>query len=426
MEHRCEDYPELGEKVWLARTEGGLTCIFLPRPGFMRKFAVLATPYGAINRLARVGGQEFTTPAGIAHFLEHKMFESPGVSIENRFAAFGASTNAFTTHTLTAYLFSTAENFYECLDLLLDFVQNPAFTEEGVRAERSIIAQEIKMYRDQPNWVVYLGALRGLYGDHPVAEDIAGGEEDLARIDYRLLHRCHELFYHPGRMVLVVAGDLGQEELFSFLAKNQGGKRFPPLPDIRDLVPRPRKKVDPHFRAEREVSRPLFNLALRDRLPESWQQARRRETAASLFLEIFVGKNSPFYNRLYDEGLIDNSFGVEYTSTPWYSHFLFGGETDYPDKLAGELLQELKKLKEQGIGQQEFQVNRRKLLGLFIMDLNGLEGTVLACATDRLEGGNYLARFQELRDLKKDEVEQFIRDLDLEQNCLSQVNPANH
>ena len=159
---------------------------------------MLATPYGAIHRNVTVDGRDFNTPSGIAHFLEHKLFESPEVSIENRFASLGASVNAYTTHTMTAYLFSTAQSFYQCLDLLLDFVQNPSFTPQGVETERSVIAQEILMYNDQPSWAVYLAALRGMYGNHPVAEDIAGSIEDLEKIDYGLLKECHGLFTIPG------------------------------------------------------------------------------------------------------------------------------------------------------------------------------------------------------------------------------------
>lgn len=424
MEYSCRDYPQLGERLYVGKIEGGLDCLFLPKPGFKRKFALLATPYGAINRSALVDGKEFTTPAGIAHFLEHKVFEDPEVSIENKFAALGASANAFTTHTLTAYLFSTAENFYGCLDLLLDFVQEPAFTESGVEQEKGIIAQEIKMYLDQPSWAAYLGAMAGMYGDHPVADDIAGKVKDLDLIDYPLLRKCHGLFYNPRRMVLVVAGDLEAEALFHRVASNQSRKEWPAAPAVVDRVPLARDTVGPEFRAKMEVSRPQMNLGLRDRLPADWPEVRRREAIASLLLEILVGKNSPFYNRLYDEGLIDNSFGVEYTATPWYSHFIFGGETDQPEKLAQALLTEFRRLRADGISQQQLAVNLRKLIGLFIMGLNSLEATVMAYATDWLQGGDYLEGFNELKSLSKGDVEVFLAGLNPEQSCLSVVSPT--
>lgn len=423
MLYECKEYTELGEKLCLGKATSGLTCLFVPKPGFKRKFAVLATPYGAINRSAVVAGKDFTTPGGIAHFLEHKLFEDPEDSIENRFAALGAGANAFTTHTQTAYLFSTVENFYPCLELLLGFVQQPAFSEKGVVAERSIIAQEIKMYRDHPNWAAYLGALKAMYGDHPVSEDIAGQEEDLAQIDYTLLRRCHELFYNPRRMVLVVAGAIEADELYAFIAKNQGGKTLPTPPAIEDKIPRPQLQAAGDRQVAMAVARPLFNLGLRDTLPANWAEARWRETVASLFLEIFIGKNSPFYNRLYDEGLIDNSFGVEYTSTPWYSHFIFGGESDNPQLLAQELLQELERVKACGVSQQQLESNLRKLLGLFIMDLDSLEATVMAYATDWLQGGDYLGRFDEIKAIERSAVADFLAGVATEQACLSVVNP---
>lgn len=426
MDYRIREYPRLGEKLYVGQLDSGLTCLFLPKPGFKRKFALLATPYGAINRAALVNGNEFTTPAGIAHFLEHKLFEDPEASIENRFAALGASANAFTTHTQTAYLFSTTENFYSCLDLLLAFVQQPAFTESGVEAERGIIAQEIKMYLDQPGWAVYLGAMTGMYGRHPVADDIAGRVEDLALIDYPLLKQCHSLFYNPRRMVLVAAGDIEADELFPWIAANQAQKSHPFLGEVEDVVPFAREQVGPGQEKAMAVSRPLMNLGLRDSLPANWAQAQRQEALASLFLEIFIGKHSSFYNRLYDEGLIDNSFGVDYTSAPWYSHFIFGGETDEPERLAQALLTELKRFQTNGISADQVAVNKRKLLGLFIMDLNSLEGTVMAYATDWLQGGDYLARFQALEALQREEVEGFCRGLDLSKSCLSVVRPTDN
>jgi predicted Zn-dependent peptidase len=293
-------------------------------------------------------------------------------------------------------------------------------------AERSIIAQEIKMYNDQPNWAVYLGAMRGMYADHPVAEDIAGKVEDLDDIDHDLLKRCHELFYHPGRMVLVVAGDLDVKELYDFVGKNQGAKKFRTLPAMQELIPSPDTNIHtPNQTLGMEVSRPMLCLGIRDQVAKNWQEAVHRETVASLLLETFAGKNSPFYNRLYDDGVIDNSFGVEYTSTPWYSHFIFGGETDNPERVAHELLTELQRLRDCGISQQLLDVNLSKLMGLFIMDLNGLESTVMAYATDWLQNTEYLSRFEDMRKLKKQDVEQMLHSLDLEKTCLSVVNPLD-
>lgn len=425
MEYTCKNYPKLAEKIISATMPSGLQCLFIPKPGFKRKFAVLATPYGSINREVLIDGQPFKTPAGIAHFLEHKLFEDPNHSIENRFAALGASVNAYTTHTQTAYLFSTAENFQECLNILLDFVQKPAFTEQGVIDERSIIAQEIKMYNDQPNWAVYLGALQSMYGEHPVAEDIAGQVEDLEHIDYDLLKKCHQLFYHPERMVLVVSGDLDFKELFAMIEQNQKTKKFPPLPNLEHNIPRAQMTECAGPNKFMEVARPLFSLGIRDREVDSSQEAIRREQVASLLLEVFIGKNSPFYNRLYDEGLIDASFGVEYTSTPWYSHFIFGGESDNPRQLADELLAELKRLQECGINSQLFEQNLKKLTGLSIMDLNGLESIVMATSSDWLMDSSYFERFEHLRNIKKEDVEALLHSLDLDKSCLSVVNPLN-
>ena len=246
--------------------------------------------------------------------------------------------------------------------------------------------------------------------------------EDLEEIDYQLLKRCHELFYNPGRMVLVISGDLDAKELYHHVAKNQDQKKFPALPAIRYEIPRQDGDVEsPARTADMEVARPMLCLGLKDKVARDWKESIH--DLASLLLEIFIGKNSSFYNRLYDDGIIDNTFGVEYTCTPWYSHFIFGGESDNPEHLANELLTELSRLRDCGISQQLVDINLRKLMGLFIMDLNGLESTVMAYATDWLQQSEYLARFEDMRKLTKREVEEFLYSLDLKKTCLSVVKP---
>ena len=202
-------------------------------------------------------------------------------------------------------------------------------------------------------------------------------------------------------MVLVISGDLPVKEVYNYVAANQRRKSFPAPAVIEYAVPPSGKGIkEPAHSAGMEVSRPMLCLGLKDRPTGTWKEAAHREMVAGLLLEIFVGKNSPFYNRLYDDGIIDSTFGVEYSCTPWYSHFIFGGECDTPQLLAEQLLEELNRLRKCGVNRQLLEVNLHKLLGLFIMDLNGLESTVMpvpptgsrtpttwpalmACATDR-------------------------------------------
>ncbi len=426
MEITCKSYHLLGEKLFSATMDNGLQCILLPKEGFKRKFAVLAVPCGSVHRKAMVDGREVTLPGGVAHFLEHKLFEDPGANVENRFARLGASVNAFTNHTMTAYVFSTADNFNQCLDLLLEFVQQPAFTQQGVVDERSVIAQEIKMYADQPYWSAYLGTLKKLYGKHAIAEDIAGTLDDLQRIDYRVLRDCHRFFYHPANMVLVMAGDLDSSELFQHVAENQQSREVgPPPPAVQTVDPAPEQPEPADESREMEVGRPLFNLGFRDAVPANWQQAQHKETMAGLLLEMISGKNGDFYNRLYDQGLIDSSFALDYTTSPWYSHLIFGGETDRPDDVAGEIKAELHRWRTTGWDWSQIEQNCNKLVGHFVMELNSLETTVMACATDWLQGVDYFKRFEMLQNAQTKDLKELLQSLNLEQPCMHVVRPAS-
>lgn len=426
MEVTCKSYHLLGEKVFSTTMDNGLHCIFLPKEGFKRKFAVLAVPCGSVHRKAIVDGREVSFPGGVAHFLEHKLFEDPAANVENRFARLGAGVNAFTNHTMTAYMFSTADNFSHCLDLLLEFVQQPAFSEQGVVDERNVIAQEIKMYTDQPYWAAYLGTLKKLYGSHPIAEDIAGKLEDLQRIDYQVLRECHRLFYHPSNMVLVVAGDMESSELFQHVAESQQSRAADQPPAVTQRIDQAGKQpIAVDEKREMEVARPLFNLGFRDAIPADWKEAVHKETVAGLLLEMMSGKNGDFYNRLYDQGLIDHSFALDYTTSPWYSHLIFGGESDRPDDVAEEIIAELTRWRKAGWDSSRVEQNRNKLIGHFVMELNSLETTVMACAADWLQGCDYFKRFEILQNAETKDLQKLLQALSLQQPCLYVVRPAS-
>ncbi|MBL4846701.1 MAG: insulinase family protein, partial [Planctomycetes bacterium] len=198
-------------------TEDGLRVKVIPRPGYQKKFAIFVTDYGSIDTAFQAPGadQFCETPPGVAHFLEHKLFQTKEGDAFSEFARYGASANAFTSYTQTAYHFGTSSDFYPCLDLLLDFVAVPYFTPEAIDKERKVIAQEIRMYEDSPDAVAHLDLLQALYHSHPVREDITGSLDSICEIDGDVLELCHRTFYNPENMVLVVSGDLDPSEVYA-------------------------------------------------------------------------------------------------------------------------------------------------------------------------------------------------------------------
>ena len=209
----------LRETVFHTRLPSGLGVSFCPKPGFQRKYACYSTKYGSIdNEFVVEDGRRLHVPDGIAHFLEHTLFETEKGNVSDLFSLNGASNNAFTAFTHTTYLFSSSDRFYENLGLLVDFVETPAFRAEKVEKERGIIEEEIKGYEDSADWVSYMGILGNLFREHPIRIDIAGTAETIAKIDVETLQSCHDRFYRPSNMHLFVAGDLDCEDLFRFLA----------------------------------------------------------------------------------------------------------------------------------------------------------------------------------------------------------------
>ena len=229
-------YDQLRETLYYERMANGLDVYVLPKPGFQKTYATFSTKYGSIDNRFRVGGGEVhEVPDGIAHFLEHKMFEEPEGDVFAKFASRGASANAFTSFDRTVYLFSATEHILDNLRTLLDFVQNPYFTDENVEKEKGIIGQEIKMYQDQPDWRSYFGLIGAMYNVHPIRIDIAGTIESISRITKETLYTCYRTFYHPSNMMVFVVGGVNPEEVFELVRENQSGKTIEPQGQIDRL-----------------------------------------------------------------------------------------------------------------------------------------------------------------------------------------------
>ncbi len=420
---------ELQESLYYYRFFPGLDLYVLPRPGYQKKYAVFSTCFGSIDNRFRVEPEQKITelPDGVAHFLEHKLFEDERGNVFDRFAALGASPNAFTAFTQTAYLFSCTANFEENLEHLLNFVQEPFFTEQTVQKEQGIIAQEIKMYEDHPHWQVFFNLLAGLYLEHPVRNDIAGTVDSIAQITPELLYRCYNTFYHPSNMALFVVGDLNPERVGHQVGTNMAGRNYQAMGEIVRIFPdEPEAVTRERTVKELIVSEPILFVGFKDNRPPglAGRELMRREILMELLLDIIFGSSEQLYNDLYRKNLVDENFGAEYTAENTYGYTMVGGETGDPDQLYERIMEAVKSIKSEGISKEQFERHRRKILGGYIRRFNSLEFIANNFLAYRFKNADLFELPAILHEVSREEAMQLIdENLDSSKHTVSLVVP---
>lgn len=362
---------QLGESLFTATLPSGLPVYVLPRRGMARKYATFATHYGSIDSAFVVPGATEPThvPDGIAHFLEHKLFEEPdGTDVFARFSRLGATCNAYTYYTTTTYLFSTVDNFLDCVDVLVDFVQTPYLTDENVAKEQGIIEQELRMYQDMPSWRLNANLLENLYHHHPVRIEIGGTVESIRQIDKETLELCHRTFYHPSNMVFFAVGDIDPAETIERVGAAVAKLGLGPQPDIERLYPDEPPTVRQQWVEQpMAVAAPLLRLGYKEtRLGLYGDDLLRQSLLSELVLAATVGPGSELYEELYAEGLIDDSFGSAYQGQPGFGHAIIGGQTPDPERLAARLRKTLTQFAEHGLPAEAFDRIRRVMAGRYV------------------------------------------------------------
>jgi len=368
----------LKETIVLRRHSSGLPVYFCAKPGFQKRYACYATHFGSIDsRFRRGGGEPVDVPDGVAHFLEHKLFESEEGNALEEFSRLGASSNAYTSFHTTNYLFSCAEGFYGHLERLIRFVQAPYFTAENVEKEKGIIGQEIRMYEDSPGWRVYFNLLGALYRDHPVKKDIAGTVETISGITPELLMTCYETFYHPENMILFAIGDEDREEYYARVDSVLSEKSYPPLGRLERFFPaEPAEAATRRAEERMVVSLPRLYVGFKDVHPGlPGPDLLGRELAGEILLELIVGPATDFYRRLYEAQLIDDGFHGSHSSLADVGHSIIGGETPEPDRLEAEILAEIDRVRRDGLAAEDFERQKRAMMGSTLRHFNSLEFT---------------------------------------------------
>jgi len=375
MDIKTIRFEKINEIMHMYEHSSGLKAFVIPKKGYSKKYATFATHYGSINNEFVVPGEKeaIRVPDGIAHFLEHKLFEQKDGSVMDKFSALGSSPNAYTSFNQTVYLFSCTDKFDENFQLLLNYVQNPYITDESVEKEKGIIGQEIQMYQDDPEWRVFFNLLQAFYRENPVRIDIAGTIESISQINKEVLYKCYNTFYHPSNMVILVVGDVDHEKVFEQVEESIKIKQE--KPEIKRIFPEEPDTVFKNYvEAKLAVATPIFQAGFRDNISEvKGIEALRREVAVKILLNMIMGRSSALYNELYNEGLINSTFDYDYTIEESYAYSMFGGESPDPEKVRDRIVQAIKDIQRNGLDRNSYDRIRKAMTGRFLKQLNSVE-----------------------------------------------------
>ena len=402
-------YPRIGEKAIWETLPNGLPVCVVPKPGYARRFAFFTTRYGGMDMRFQLDGQWLDTPAGIAHYLEHKMFDTEAGNALQELAKNGAEPNAFTSNAITCYYFDSTEKFYENLEILLSFVSVPYFTEESVEKEQGIIAQEINMIEDNPEWQVYKRLMQALYHTSPARTSVAGSVESIRQITAQTLYDCHKAFYTPSNMCLVVVGDVDADKVLETARRILPESSGPDIP--RDHGPaEDLTAAQPETSCTMEVAMPTFLLGFKCAPQADGPEQMRATAIGELACDLMMGESSPLYARLYSQGLINGSFGASYDILPGAAYVYAGGDSKDPHAVAQAILAEAKRLTEEGLDEAYYRRIINANFGAAMRALNSFE----SIAVSMVEGcfRRYDAyRFPEVYDsITQQDVLDFIRD----------------
>ncbi len=368
-------YDNAGEALYRYEHSSGLKAFVIPRKGYSKKYATFATQYGSIDNEFIIPGEEHMTrvPDGIAHFLEHKLFEQKDGSVMDKFSALGSNPNAYTSFNQTVYLFSCTDRFEENFDLLLNYVQNPYITEESVEKEKGIIGQEIMMYQDNPGWRSFFNLLGAFYERLPVKTDIAGTIDSISRINRDTLYKCYNTFYHPSNMIVLVVGDVEPQSVFERVDAAIGKKDTRPA--IKRIYPDEPSGVKKEYTEQSlAVSMPMFQMGYKDSFhSDKGIDLLMYETAVKLLLGLIIGRSSGLYDELYSEGLINSSFDTDFTIEKGYAFSVLGGESSDPMKVKDRFCQTVEEIKRKGLDRSAYDRLVRSMLGRYMRQFNSVE-----------------------------------------------------
>ena len=415
------------EKLYIEKLENGLTVMVIPKPGIQKKYMIWGTNYGSNDSEFIVPGEEEKTkvPNGVAHFLEHKLFEQEnGTNSLDVLTALGVNANAYTTNDHTAYLFESTDNFYPAMDELMDYVQHPYFTDENVEKEKGIIGQEIMMYDDYPDWRVYLNAMQAMYHNNPIKIDITGTIETIGKINKEILYKCYKTFYNPSNMVLVISGDFEPEKIIGEVKKrlienqNQG--------EIKRIYPEePETIVQELIEQRLEVSKPLYTIGIKDMINkksmENSKEIVKKHISIEILLNLLIGKSSELYKKLYNKGIIHGQPSLDYEFGKTYAHVLITGQSKEPETLYNEFKEKVKEMKKKGIAKGDFQRIKKMIYGGYVKEYNDVQDIARMFLADYFKGINSFDYIEEIEGINVEYLNQVLNDVFKEEKMVLSI-----
>ena len=417
-------YERIGESVYRETLPNGLQVCVVPKPGYAKKYAFFATRYGGMDTRFRLDGKWLDTPAGIAHYLEHKMFDTKEGNALQELAKNGAEPNAFTSNAMTGYYFDSTEHFEENLEILLSFVSIPYFTEESVAKEQGIIGQEIRMIEDNPDWQIYTRMMQALYQNSTARTSIAGTVESISHITAETLYQCHKAFYTPSNMILTAVGDVDPVhvvDLARSILPRERGEKIP-----RDYGTEPADIAQKETSVAMEVSTPQFLTGFKCTPAPEGEDYLRMSAIGDMACDILLGDSSPLYLRLYDQGLINTSFGGAFEMMPGVAYLYAGGDSRDARAVTGEIYREAERLAAEGIDEDFYQQVRRATFGEQLRGLNSFENIAVSLTEGYFRGYNPFRFPQVFDSITKDDILAFLREnLREERAVLSEIVPKN-
>ncbi len=399
-------YPDLGERVYEARLSNGLLTRVVPKAGFAKTYAFLAVNYGSIDTKFTVGGKTHETPQGVAHYLEHKMFDMPNGNAMQMFSEFGGSPNAFTSYDMTAYYVECSEHVKENLRILLEYVYTPHFTKESVEKERGIIAQEIRMYEDSADSCVFENLFASVFASHPIRNSIAGTVESIGQITDQTLYDCYHAFYVPDNMMLCVVGDVDARMVFDLAEEIVPKGEAAPIRHYGE----PETMTPFAKRSEKtmEVSMPTFALGFKTEPAAFGLDAMRQEFIGDLASEILVGESSDLYTKLYEKNRIDAGFDCGYEGLKGISLLTANGDSEEPEAVLDAILEEAERFRREGLDETLFRRLKRSSLGRRIRTLDSFEGVCYRMCAYHFEGADYFAFPSLFHQVEQSHVAEFL------------------
>ena len=416
---KVKKYDIINEQVLSKVHQSGLRVYIMPKKGFGKSYATFATNFGSVDNVFMRNGEKVVLPDGIAHFLEHKVFEEPDYNVFAEFSKLGASANAYTSFDLTTYLFSATDNFYDSLKILLSYVQNPYFTDENVAKEQGIIGQEIGMYDDDPEWNVFFNMLRAMYKKHSINIDIAGSVKSISEITKETLYKCYESFYNPANMVLFIVGDVEPDKVWDVVEECI---KTAPRPEVEVIREAESDEINmPTITQNFCVAKPIFCMGFKEKPMDDpvWADA-----VYTILLEMLFGKSSELYQSLYNEGLINAAFSASYSAGKEYAFVEMSSESDNPEKVRDIILGYVAEIKKNRLLKEDFERIKRALYGKVLRSLNSVDSIANQFISMIMRGGDYPEFAQTINKVTFEDIENLLQGALDQTKCVLSVVKA--